>query len=239
MQKEILFDKYELMGAYHWKECDRNSKEYNPPLVARYNMIAKRVNGGCVLDIGAGDGFLSGLVAKKCDSVIAIEYESSGAKLARSMLSKFENVEVIQGDSYLLPFTDHQFDWVLMADVIEHLDQPDKAVSEMARVVRLDGTVCVTTPQWRPDRVWDKRHIKEFRPEELREQLESYFKFVEIHYAWPKLWSDIYCTRIGWRLLKLIGRAGINPFDKESSKPENYGQMLAICRHLRPNIKNI
>jgi hypothetical protein len=24
------FDKYQAMGAYHWRECDRGSREFNP-----------------------------------------------------------------------------------------------------------------------------------------------------------------------------------------------------------------
>ncbi|MFC1630622.1 class I SAM-dependent methyltransferase [Pseudomonadota bacterium] len=223
------FDKYENMGAYHWRECDRKSRDYNPPLASRYQMIASRVNGGNALDLGAGDGYLAGMLSKKCETVTAIEYEPSGVQLARQMLNDYGNVEVLQGDTYSLPLADDQYDWVLMADVIEHLEWPEQAVSEMARVVSGDGTVLVTTPQWRPDRVWDVRHIKEYRPEELKDLLLQFFMSVELAYAWPQVWSDIYRTRLGWRLLKFAGRAGFNPFAKESISPEGYCQMLAIC----------
>lgn len=234
MQQKIRFEKYETMGAYHWRECDRGSKDYNPPLAARYNMIAKRVNGGCALDVGTGDGYLASLLAQKCEAVTAIEYEYSGVELARKMLDKYSNVYVMQGDICALPFDDARFNWVLMADVIEHLEQPEPAVAEMARVISHDGSVYVTTPQWRPDRIWDKRHVKEFRPDELQKLLCAHFDSVEMCFAWPQIWSDLYRTRVGWHLLKLLGRAGFNPFVKESTDPEGYCQMLAIC--CRPRI---
>lgn len=229
----MLFDKYERMGAYHWQECDRRSKQFNPPLAARYEMIAKRVRGGRALDVGAGDGYLTSLLARQCESVTAIEYEPSGVELAREMLGGYGNVDVMQGDTYCLPFDTAKFDWVLMADVIEHLDDPEVAVSEMARVVCPGGTVLVTTPQWRADRIWDERHVKEFRPEEFRELLLHSFGSVELKFAWPRFWSDLYRTPIGWRLLKLFGRAGFNPFSQESERPERYCQMLAICSQPR------
>ena len=46
------FDKYDKYGAYHWKECDRryaNYLTYNPPLVARYQIVVetfRRLGGG-------------------------------------------------------------------------------------------------------------------------------------------------------------------------------------------------
>lgn len=225
-----MFDKYEKKGAYHWHECDRWSAAYNPPLAARYQMIARRVEGGRVLDVGAGDGYLTGLVAPKCREVVALEYEPSGVKLARKMLAGRSNVHVEAGDCYALPYEDAQFDWVLMADVIEHLETPRRAVAEMARVVRSDGVVHVTTPQWRADRIWDERHVKEYGAIELRDMLLEHFASVEMRYAWPRAWSDFYRTRFGWRLMKWVGRFGFNPFAKESANNEGYCQMLAICR---------
>lgn len=233
MPRKTQFDKYELMGAYHWQECDRGSKHFNPPLAARYDMIVKRVNAGSALDVGAGDGYLAGLLAQKCDLVTAIEYETAGVQLARKMLAGFGNVDVMQGDTYDLPFADNKFDWVLMADVIEHLERPQDAVDEMSRVVSKEGIVYITTPQWRPDRIWDKRHVQEFRPEEFRDLLIANFESVELRFAWPRFWSDLYRTRLGWRLLKLFGRAGFNPFARESVQPVGYCQMLAICRRPR------
>ena len=67
-----MFDKYEKMGAYHWRECDRGSSVYNPPLVARYKMILDRIPNGRVVDLGAGDGYLAGQLAARCAQVSAL-----------------------------------------------------------------------------------------------------------------------------------------------------------------------
>ena len=228
-----MFDKYGKMGAYHWRECARWSPDYNPPLVARYGMIEKRMRGGRVLDLGAGDGYLSGRLAPRCQHVVALEAEPGGVALARKMLQDHDNVEVMQGDAYRIPFPDGQFDSVAMADVIEHLDEPERALAEAARVLRDDGVALVTTPVWRPDRIWDERHVKEYTADELKSLLASSFRSVEMVFAWPRFWSDLYRTRLGWRALKLVASAGLNPFAVESATSEGFCQMLAIAREPR------
>lgn len=233
VSSHALFDKYVTMGAYHWRECDRRSPNYNPPLVARYEMVLSRVPHGRVLDVGAGDGYLTGRLAERCREVVGLEYEPSGVELARAMLVDRPNATVEQGDAYRIPFADGAFDAVVMADVIEHLDRPSDAVAEIARVLTAQGVALVTTPHWRPDRTWDVRHVKEFTAEELKLLLSKHFDSVDLVFAWPRIWSDLYRTRVGWRLLRLLGRAGVNPFRAESEDPEGFCQILAICRARR------
>lgn len=228
-----MFDKYELTGAYHWRECDRSSSVFNPPLVARYGMITARAVGAHALDIGAGDGYLTAQLAKRCAKVTGLEYDAAGVQLAAKMLANIENAGVSQGSAYKLPYADRSFDVLTMADVIEHLDTPECAVREMARVAKCEATTFVTTPQKRADRVWDTRHVKEYTAGELASLLEIGFAKVELVFAWPRFWSDFYNTRIGWRVLRWSGRMGFNPFRQESADPEGYCQILAIAREPR------
>ena len=211
-----------------------DSNQYNPPLAARYEAVIKRAPKGRILDVGAGDGYLSGRLAAVARQVDSIEYEESGVELARKMLEGRTNVTVHQGDSYALPFENGVFDGVVMADVIEHLETPEQAVREMARVSTKDGVTLVSTPHWRPDRVWDTRHVKEFTAEELRELLSVGFDSVEMVFCWPRFWSDFYRTPIGWRGLRLLGRMGLNPFTRESQTADGFCQIIAICRQPKP-----
>lgn len=224
------FDKYQINGGYHWRECDRRSRDFNPALVARYAMILSRVGGGRALDVGAGDGYLTARLAERCSHVVGIEYEETGVAVARTMLAKFRNAEVRPGSAYELPFPANSFDVVTMADVIEHLEDPEKAVAEMARVASPDSVTYVTTPQWRLDRVWDSRHVKEYRAEEFVALMRTGFRRVDMVYAWPRAISDLYRTRVGWRLLRFAGRCGVNPFVREGTTPAGFCQMMAVCR---------
>lgn len=235
-----MFDKYRLAGAYHWRECDPGSPEFNPPLVARYDMILRRAFGTRVLDVGAGDGYLTARLANQYEYAVGVEAETSGIAMARKMLAGIDNVELYGGSVYGLPFADRSFDGVVLADVIEHLDRPDQAISEIARVLTRDGAAFVTTPQWRSDRIWDPRHVKEYRPLELHALLSACFKEVRLVFAWPRFWSDLYRTRLGWRLLRLAARhSRFNPFLRESGTAHNFCQMLAIARRpLQPEARS-
>src|SRR5207249_5642691 len=131
--------------------------------------------------------------------------------------------------SYDLPFEDRAFDIVTSCDVIEHLKDPAHHLKEIHRVVkRPHGALVLTTPKRRQDGKWDVRHEKEYRPDELRSLLLTYFDCVEMTFFWPLHWSNFYSTKLGWRLLKLLAIQIYNPFlSAARGDPEKFGQILA------------
>jgi SAM-dependent methyltransferase len=224
------FAKYDQSGAYHWQEMERNSPQYNPPLEARYKMVIKRLDvAGRVLDLGCGDGYVMNLARRNCRSVIGIDPEKTGVRLASSKLHGLPNCRVIQADGYLLPFAAESFDAVLMADVIEHLEAPDRCLAEVRRVLAPNGRLLVTTPKWRPNRNIDPHHVREYRPEDLERCLAAHFSKVSLTFFWPIRWWAAYRTRVGWHLIKTFARHLYNPFLAESTKPDEFGQILAVC----------
>src|SRR5439155_4698008 len=201
------FDKYDSCGAYHWAECDRryaNWKRYNPALDARYELTARKIQElgvrGSLLDVGCGDGFLMARVAPWMERVAGVDSEANAIRWAREKLREFPNCEPIHTACYDLPFPGNSFDVATSADVIEHLKNPASHLKEICRVLKDGGALVLTTPKWRPDRKWDPRHEKEYRPEELRALLAKSFGDVEMSYFWPMKWSRFYATRPGWRL---------------------------------------
>lgn len=218
------------MGAYHWIECDPRSPQYNPPLVARYQMVADRIaRGSRLLDVGCGDGYLIGLVHTRCENVVGIEPDATAVVLAHRQLRDQRRIAVVQGRGSELPFGGRRFDVVVLADVIEHLEDPAGCLAEVARVVTAEGTVLVTTPKWRPDRRWDPLHVIEYTPDELRQCLQAHFAHVHLSFFWPLWWSDLYATRVGWRLVRVAARRGFNPFLRRGNIPHRFGQILAVC----------
>lgn len=57
-----------------------------------------------------------------------------------------KNAQFVQGSLYALPFADGAFDQVIVRDVIHHLDEPERAVAELARVLAPGGRVDVLEP---------------------------------------------------------------------------------------------
>lgn len=75
-----------------------------------------------VLDIGAGSGVISSVLAGRCAKVLAVEYEPRMANKLRANLSKFSNVTVHEGDFLTmdLPLEPYK----IFANIPFHLSSP-------------------------------------------------------------------------------------------------------------------
>jgi len=52
-----------------------------------------------------------------------------------------------------MPFGDGTFDRVIAAEVLEHILDDQRAMNELARVLRPGGLAAVTVPSWLPERI--------------------------------------------------------------------------------------
>jgi SAM-dependent methyltransferase len=92
------------------------------------------------IDVGCGNGAFTEELVGQCApaSVIGVDPSEGQISFARSRL-KSGNVEFRIGDACALPFADNNFDAASMALVIVFVPDPQKAASEMARVVKPGG----------------------------------------------------------------------------------------------------
>jgi SAM-dependent methyltransferase len=93
------------------------------------------------LDIGAGAGGNTGVLQSAGWVATALEYSDRGVELARE-----RGLDVVQGDARDIPFPDNHFGLVVAYDVLEHIEEDDQVVSEIARVVRPSGRVLIAVP---------------------------------------------------------------------------------------------
>jgi len=61
--------------------------------------------------------------------------------------------QVVRGDATAMPFPDASFDRVIAAEVLEHIPGDQRAMNEIARVLRPGGVAAVTVPAWLPERI--------------------------------------------------------------------------------------
>jgi SAM-dependent methyltransferase len=59
----------------------------------------------------------------------------------------------VSGDATAMPFGDGVFDRVIAAEVLEHVLDDQRAMNELARVLRPGGLAAVTVPSWLPERI--------------------------------------------------------------------------------------
>jgi len=227
------FSRYDELGAYHWAHCDRSSRTYEPATEARYAVLADKMKGrGRALDIGCGDGYFVGLASGSCETVIGIDNEPSAITIAKQLADRSNSVFALARCDYL-PFDDACFDTVVLADVIEHLKTPSDCIREVVRVLRPRGRSLLTTPQWRPDRMWDpEQHWKEYKPGELADLLGEHFRSVELTFFISSAWWQIR-RRLGKAVTRNFARWFFNPFAREGTDPAHFCHMLAICEEPR------
>ncbi|PSB45448.1 SAM-dependent methyltransferase [Cyanosarcina cf. burmensis CCALA 770] len=100
-----------------------------------------------ILEVGGGQSGLTSLLYPQAQ-IVNIDLDP---KYAQDPCNQQEKVRFMCGDATALPFEDCYFDAVTMFDVLEHIPQHEKAVSEALRVLRPGGFLLVSTPNqnWR------------------------------------------------------------------------------------------
>lgn len=233
------FDKYDRQGAIHWNATNCLRLKYNAPLVSRYSTLIKEIPPGAkkILDIGCGDGYLASRLALAFPgaSVVGVDQEAGGIRIAREKCSGIPNVKFVVSTCEALEFEDRSFDVVVLADVIEHLGNPDGMVAEIGRVLSRDGTAIITTPNRQDGSKWDPRHDHEYTGGELKSALSTHFGNVKVIGSWPmpavRQWK---AKRAGRIYLDLLARVGFNCFDREMVDPSGeYGQLTAVVSGAR------
>jgi 2-polyprenyl-3-methyl-5-hydroxy-6-metoxy-1,4-benzoquinol methylase len=104
-------------------------------------------SGKSILDVGCGEGALgASLKEAGAAHVAGIELDTGAANVAGERLDTFVHGDV---GSVALPFEHEQFDYVIFADVLEHLSDPDRVLTRMLPLVRPGGRVVVSVPNMR------------------------------------------------------------------------------------------
>ena len=105
-----------------------------------------------LLDCGCGPGSISCDFARILSSghVTGIDREKSQIELACNHASEQQltNVTFKVGSIYELPFSDSSFDVVFAHAIFEHISSPDKALSEILRVLEPGGVAAIRSPDW-------------------------------------------------------------------------------------------
>ena len=163
------------LGVTRWLRHKHHGDRYG---IVR-GLIAGR--GRNVLDVGCGppcETMADGAFLRSLGYGRGVDAE------ARSIPFPF-----VQGDVEAIPFRSGAFDAVTCIEVIEHVHHPHAALDELARVVRDDGVVVLTTP-------------------------DNHLVFQAIWFLWERLGGGIWAhthvyslNKRGWlRLLREHGR---------------------------------
>lgn len=101
---------------------------------------------GPALDVGTGKGLLAMALAERGLEVVSVDVNAEDSELAAVLAAESgleDRIRFLVQDASALPYPDGTFGCALMMDVLHHLDDAGQVLAEMARVVRLKGTIVV------------------------------------------------------------------------------------------------
>jgi ubiquinone/menaquinone biosynthesis C-methylase UbiE len=116
-----------------------------PPFELRRRFLREHVRAGDhALDEGCGDGRFTGLLAEVGAEPIGVDVAEAALRRARTAHPRIRFVRTpMEGP---LPFDDGAFDVVWASEVIEHVADTARWLSEVRRVIRPGGRLLLTTP---------------------------------------------------------------------------------------------
>lgn len=98
-----------------------------------------------LIDLGAGDGYLSRAVSSHVDTVIAIDISSAMLKelIKKAEKQGLKNIRTIISDGCDMPLPDQCADIICANMFLHHIEEPIEAIREMYRVLKPGGRVFI------------------------------------------------------------------------------------------------
>ena len=149
-------------------------------------LIPPRKAGLKYLDIGCHGGWLTDLVIKKLRPRKAYGLDIS-QKVIAHCCRKLPGHHFQAGKATRLPYRKNFFDLITCLEVLEHLENPRKAILEMKRCLKKRGELIILIPteswlfrliwffwtKFGPGKVWRQAHLNQITPGQLETMLKN------------------------------------------------------------------
>jgi 2-polyprenyl-3-methyl-5-hydroxy-6-metoxy-1,4-benzoquinol methylase len=148
--------------------------------LVRYLFASHLTKDKIVLDAACGNGYGAALLIEKgARKVTGLDIS---IQTINSCKKKYflENLEFDISDCSSTPYQNSTFDTVVSFETLEHLEIPEQTMSEFKRILKLDGTLIISTPNVENYVEDNPYHKHEFNLLEFESLLKKFFKNVNI-----------------------------------------------------------
>lgn len=137
-----------------------------------------------VVEIGCGEGYGTQCLSQHVRHITGLDVDAAIIAYASEKYGS-EQCAFSVYDGVTLPYEDQTFDMVVTFETIEHIKDDARFLAELYRVIKDGGQCLLTTPNGLSrlspgQKPWNRFHIREYAPAELRNLLASVFSDVEI-----------------------------------------------------------
>lgn len=177
----------------------------------------RTMTGQTILEVGCGAGRFTEQAAGTGAMVVSLDYSLSvDANMASN--GHRDNVLVVQGDAYSMPFRTGSFDRVFCLGVLQHTPDVRRTFLELPKYLRPGGSLAVDVykrfpwwKQWTITKYWVRPITRRMDPGMLYRRVDAYIRFMWPLCAWinrlPK------GRNLNWKLLVADYR-GLHPLDE-------------------------
>ena len=138
--------------------------------------------GDRIVDLGCGEGITLEAMIKTfpCKRCLGVELDRENTKTCRSL-----DLPVLNGSIYDLSIRSGSTDDCLLTDVLEHLEDPEKALGEIRRILKPGGKLIIVIPndrnffwsrllclKWK-EAFHDSGHVRQWRPKAMETLLKK------------------------------------------------------------------
>ncbi len=127
-----------------WKQKRLWQENYQDDALAEIAQYAPGPNAR-ILDVGAGMGGFAVALQRAGRRIVAYDYNFAYCEIARTRARRYDlSLAALVGAGEALPFANRSFEMVTCWDVLEHVQEPGRLLSEIARVLTENGVAFMT-----------------------------------------------------------------------------------------------
>jgi ubiquinone/menaquinone biosynthesis C-methylase UbiE len=164
-EAEVMDDSAEV-EAYSSAAAQAYLNQIDNTFVEHAVRLVKGRERGRALDIGTGPGQIVMKLARRLTRWKFVGVDRSANMIAQGVASLAETVGDVAGrvefqtaDGNALPFAEQSFDFVMCNSVLHHLAEPERLLSEMARLTKPEGAILLRDLR-RPGRLIFPLHVR-------------------------------------------------------------------------------
>ena len=145
--KLVLRKRADKAREYFDELAGRFGRDYVPgrSWQALANMLIELLPPITVADLGAGEGTLSQLLARKARRVIAVDNSQKMVEFGSDLAKKhgFKNLEYRLGDIQDPPIPSGSVDLAILSQALHHAPHPERAIAAAHRILKKKGRIAI------------------------------------------------------------------------------------------------
>lgn len=192
--------------------------------IMRYESVMEIVKDKVVLDIASGSGYGSAAISKAASKVFGVDIDAKAVKYSSEKYGN-KKTEFLVGSGTDIPLANNAVDVVVSHETIEHIKNYKKFLHEIKRVLKPGGQLVISTPNDDEYPAGNHFHIHQFKINEFKKLLQTFFNNVELYYQG----SWVSAALLTEKEFSKEWRAQMDTFKTQAQPTAKSTYVVAVC----------